>query len=357
MNERLRSHAAIGYLEVPDFHVAVARRGDPALLDRPVLVGGDPLKRGKVLASSADLQKQGIVSGMPLSEALDRAGDAVWVHTNMPHAREVSGLLRAAVRREIEAVELEGLAGFYWEVSSHRDESMALAARVEKRVRESVDLPIRVGVAPVRFAARWAAEDAGAAGVNVLEAEGFDAYLLKQPIERFPGVGPKTAARLTELGAPDVPSLRALGLERLEVLLGNHGRSLWLLASGNDPKSLRAKRHPTTFSREKSFSESEPGTGQITAQIEGLAESLGSALLREGLGAGRIALRVTLEDTRTLTRSQTLATVVSSATELERAARGLWNRVESDAKRIRKLALVVAGLEIKGAEDRQLGLF
>ena len=83
-------------------------------------------------------------------------------------------------------------------------------------------LPSRMGVAPARFAARMAAEDAGATGVCVIEPADFESYLLAQPLARFPGVGPKTAARLAELGARDVPGLRALGLERLEVLLSGH---------------------------------------------------------------------------------------------------------------------------------------
>ena len=99
----------VGYAEVAEFHVAIARREDPSLLERPVVVGGDPDKRGKVVAASASLRERGIVDGMGVAEALDRAPEARWVRTDMGRAREVSGSLRAAVRREVEAVELEGL--------------------------------------------------------------------------------------------------------------------------------------------------------------------------------------------------------------------------------------------------------
>jgi DNA polymerase-4 len=357
MNARLGPRKAIGFAEVPDFHVAVARRANPSLAERSVLVGGDPAKRGKVLASSADLYSLGIGVGMALDEALDRAPDAVWVQTDMGHAREVSGLFRAAVRQEIEAIELEGLGGFYWEASSDPAESLALAERVASRVHESIGMDLRVGVAPMRFAARWAAEDAGRHGASILGEDDFDAYLLHQPIERFPGVGPKTAARLAELGASDVASLRALGLDRLQVLLGNHGRSLWMLACGDDPKPLRVRRHPTTLSREKSLAESGRDQQELSRRIVGLAESLGLALSREGLGAGRIALKLTFDDSRSLTRSQTLPEPVSSAGQLVAAARELLVRADVDASQIRKLGLLVAGLEIQGAEERQLGLF
>ncbi|MBW1882162.1 MAG: hypothetical protein JRJ58_01445 [Deltaproteobacteria bacterium] len=351
------TNPAVGFAEVPDFHVAVARIAQPSLAERGVLVGGHPQKRGKVVAASADLQSLGIAAGMLLSEALDRAPDATWVQTDMQRARELSGLLRAAVRQQSEAVEVEGLGGFYMEAPWVREQALALAEGLETRVREATGLPLRVGVAPARFAARLAAQDAGSTGACIIAESEFDGYLQRQPIERLPGVGPKTAARLAELGASDVPSLRALGLECLEVVLGNHGRTLWMLACGEDPRPLRVKRHPTTLSREQSLTASSRDPLQIGTSLERLAARLEAALLREGLRAGRIALRLTFEDSRTLTRSQTLPAVVSSAPPLALAARDLLMRVVPSARPIRKIGLMLGGLETRGAEDRQLDLF
>ncbi len=357
MNDRSGRRKAIGFAEVSDFHVAVARRADPNLIDRSVLVGGDPEKHGKIVASSPDLRSLGIDVGMSLSEALVQAPEAVWVQTDMPRAREISGMLRALVRREVEAIELEGLGGFFWRASPDPAEFRALAERMAARTHETIGLALRIGVAPVRFAARWAAEDVGEEGLCLISDEDFDPYLLNQPLERFPGVGPKTAARLAELGATDVTSLRELGLERLDLLLGNHGRSLWMLACGDDPKPLRVKRHPSTLSREKSFASAGQDRSELTTSLGRLAESLGLALMREGLGAGRLALRVTLDDSRCLTRSQTLPESISGGGPLAAAARVLLQRADVETRNIRKLGLVVAGLEIQGAEERQLGLF
>jgi len=317
MTSRASRFAPVGFVEVPDFHVEVVRRASPELRTRSLLVGGDPAKRGKVVAASADLRERGIVEGMGLDEALDRAPDAHWVRTNMHRAREVSGLLRSAIRQEV--------------------------------------LPLRFGVAPARFAARMAAEDAGARGATVIGLDEFERYLLRQPIERLPGVGPKTAARLAELGATDLPGLRELGLERLEILLGNHGRALWLLACGEDPKPLRVKRHPATLSREETLPEAEPA--ELVESLTRLATRLEQALQRDGLRARRIALRVTYVDERSVTRSRSLDPPVSQASELVPAARHLLDRVEARDAVVRRLGLVLKGLEISGAEDRQLDLF
>lgn len=355
MTSRGGPASPVGYAEVPDFHVEVVRRDDPDLRDRSILVGGDPAKRGKVVAASADLRAQGITEGMGMAEALSRAPRARWVRTDIHHAREVSGLLRAAIRREVDAVEVEGLAGFYMPVPRDPEAAVALAARLEARVAERTALPLRMGIAPVRFAARLAAEDAGASGLHRIAPDAFEAYLLAQPLERLPGVGPKTAARLAELGVTDVPRLRALGLERLEVLLGNHGRSLWMLACGEDPKPLRTRRHPSTLSREETLDGSD--VQEVEAALGRLSASLEAALRRDGLRARRLALRLVDLDARVVTRSAALEGGADQAAALANAARRLLARTDPETGSVRRVALILKGLEVSGATDRQLDLF
>ncbi len=362
MSLRARRSPPVGFAEVADFHVEVVRRTSPELGMRPLLVGGDPAKRGKVVAASADLRALGIVEGMGLDEALDRAPDAHWERTNMHRAREVSGLLRAAIRQEVDAVEIEGLAGFYLRAPISSAASIELAGRLEARVAERTGLPLRFGVAPARFAARFAAEDAGVRGATVIGPDEFEAYLCRQPLERLPGVGPKTAARLAELGATDIPSLRDLGRERLEVLLGNHGRSLWLLACGEDPKPLRVRRHPATLSREETLpiregSSNDGNSDRLSESLQRLAARLEQSLQRDGLRARRIAIRLTIPDERTVTRSLSLDARISAASELVSAAQALLGRVDVDLANVRRVGLVLKGLESSGTEDRQLDLF
>lgn len=348
----------IGFAEVPEFHVEIARQVDPALRARCVVVGGDPDKRGKVVAASSELRVRGVEDGMGMAEALSRAPeDAAWVLTDMAWAREASGLLRAAVREEVEAVEVDGLAGFFMHAPREVDAAVAWAHRLRARVSERTGLPLRVGVAPARFAARLSAAENARDGIRVVPPVDFEGWLCAQPLERFPGVGPKTAARLAELGATDVPGLRGLGRERLEVLLGSHGLALWQLALGEDPRPLRVRRHPDSLSREEALDGGPTNLLSLEQAIGRLAESLERALRRDGLRAGRIALRLTGPDERTLTRSGPLAPATSSALALANAARRLVERVELEDHEFRRAGLVLRGLEALGVEDRQLELF
>ncbi len=355
MSPRTRHPEPVAHAVVPDFHVAVARTDRPELLSVPVLVGGDPAKRGRIVGLTPDLRRLGIAEGMRVAEALARAPSARWVRTDMARAREVSGQLRAAMRRAIGAVESAGLAGFYFRAPADAAEARALGERLVALVETEIGLALRVGVAPARFAAALVAEDVGARGVAVLTPAAFEAYLLALGVERLPAVGPKTAARLLELGVKDVAGLRALGSERLELLLGSAGRALWLLANAEDPKPLRVRRHPTTLSREEKLPAGDPGGSD--GVVARLATRLEQALRRDGLGASRIALRLTSADARSRTRSRALCPPATSAGDVAAAARDLFALADVDPGSLRRVGIVLKGLEVAGAESRQLDLF
>ena len=58
------------FAEVPCFYASVERGQDPALAERPVIVGGDPRKHGVVLAASTDAAGAGVELEMPVVDAL-----------------------------------------------------------------------------------------------------------------------------------------------------------------------------------------------------------------------------------------------------------------------------------------------
>ncbi|MDJ0788856.1 MAG: DNA polymerase IV, partial [Myxococcota bacterium] len=196
------------YATVPGFYAEVERALDPALASRPVIVGGDPRKRGSVQAATPDAVAAGVTEGMPVLEALERCPHARAIRTNMRRYREASSQLRAVFRRFSERVEPAGLEAAYLDPRS--DDPELVARRLQAAVAEEHAWPLRVGIAPVKFVARLAAEGAAPGDIQRVEREGLRDFLDPLPVESLPGVGPKTAQSLRALGAGTVGALRAL---------------------------------------------------------------------------------------------------------------------------------------------------
>ena len=95
------------YAEVPCFYAAVERADDAALQGRPVIVGGDPRRRGVVTDASLEARAAGVASGMTVEEALQRCPRARALRT--PDWQEVQAKVIREVVKKQEAIGLEAV--------------------------------------------------------------------------------------------------------------------------------------------------------------------------------------------------------------------------------------------------------
>ena len=348
---------AIVYLEVPCFYAAVERALDPSLVGRPVVVGGNPRKHGQVQSASPEALAAGVKLGMPMLEALERCPEARAIKTDMGRYRERSGQLRASLRREVAAIEPQGLEAAYVDASDAGDEPATLAERLCDRVRRDLGLRPRAGIAQVKFLAKLAAEESGSKGILQIALGQEAEFLRPLPVGRLPGVGPKTVQTLSGLGVRWVGDLARVDASRIEQALGNHGLRILDLARGHEDSPVRVARHPQSLSKEQRFSEPQRDLGVLWEHLQRLSQAIEQALRREGLEARRVALKVRYPDGETSTRSETLPEPVSSSGAIYARAQHLLDRTQAPERAVRLLAVTVAGLSDAGVVDRQLDLF
>jgi DNA polymerase-4 len=341
---------------VPCFYAAVEVAQDPALADRPVLVGGDPRKRGLVQSASPRALAAGVEPEMPVVEALRLCPTARTLRTNLRLYREASRRLLACMRREAGRLEPFGLGAAFLDGSAGEDPE-ALAARLRERVAGELGLPLRVGIATGKFLARLAAEEAGEAGVRSIPPGDERAFLAPLPLTRLEGVGRKTAAHLAELGARTIGDVAGLGRERLEEAFGTHGLRIFSLASAQDDAPVRAARHPQSLTREVTVRGEARDRGVLAEHLADLVRDLASELQRQGLAAGQVALRLRYADQVTASRSHSLGAPTASATEIQAVAARLLDRTQAGSRPVRTLGVQLLRLAPAGEADRQLDLF
>jgi len=347
----------IAFVEVPDFYAAVERAADPALRERPVIVGGDPRKRGKVQSASSEARSAGVVEGMLVLEALERCPRARAIKTDMPRYRDVSIALRACLRTFLEAIEPEALGSAYLDLRVVAEPPEALASRLLETVTRELGLPLRMGIAPGKLVARLAAEEAGPRGWRRVGPADVSEFLAPLALARLPRVGPKTVSALQELGAHTIGELVRLPPARVEAALGSRGLEILELARGEDRTPVRLERHARSMSRECSFDEGETDEAVLVASLADLAGVLEAQLERQGLEARRVAVKVRSLDQVTTTRSCTLEQAVSTRAEIYDQAAALLARSQTRGRTVRCLGITLAGLSFVGSRESQLDLF
>jgi DNA polymerase-4 len=345
------------YAEVPCFYAAVERALDPALARRPVVVGGDPRKRGLVQSATRDALAAGVRVGMPMLEALERCPQARALQTRMRRYRDASLRLRACLRRHVHELEPAGLAAAFLDAGRAAAPPEEIAERLRADVDAELRLPLRVGIAAVKFVAVLAAEEVGDTGVRRVAPGGEAEFLAPLPLARLPGLGPRSEATLRELGAATVGDLAAMPRAVLERALGNHGVRLWTQALGRGDERVRAARHAQSLSQQCGI-ERDPGDRElVSGHARALAKRLEEALALQGLVAGRVVLKLRYADGESTTRSATVARPVATASEVHRIASDLLARTHAGSRPVDLVSLTVSALAPAATADRQLELF
>ncbi len=344
------------FAEVPGFYAAVERAEDPALSTRPVIVGGDPRKRGRVAAATSDALRAGVELDMPVLEALRLCPEARALRTNMPHYREVSRGLMAALRGVLPVLEAFGIGAVYANFAAS-DDAEQRAALLQDTVRDRLGLPPRVGIASAKFLARLATQDLPERGVRRIPNGEEQVYLSPLPVTRLDGVGRKTAATLAALGVHTIGDVRELGRDRLQEVFGAHGLRIYAYSVGSDDEPVRSARHPSSISRESTVRTESLDLSALNEQLAGLAQQLEQELLRQGLAAGKVTVKLRFADQGTTTRTQTLGAPLVAAPALLAVAQMLLGRTPAGARPVRGIGLQLGALMAAGETDRQLALF
>lgn len=162
------TEASILHADLDAFYASVEQRDDPALLGRPVIVGG-----GVVLSASYEARARGVRTAMGGRRALDLCADAVVVRPRMSAYSQASRAVFAVFADTAPVVEAMSIDEAFMDVRGLEHISghpVEIAGRLRDRVRTEVGLPLTVGIAATKFVAKVASGAAKGAFRNYRSA-------------------------------------------------------------------------------------------------------------------------------------------------------------------------------------------
>jgi DNA polymerase-4 len=289
---------AILCVDLDAFFVSVERLLRPDLRDRPVVVGGLG-GRGVVAAASYEARRFGVRSAMPIGEAEKRlrgVREAIFI----PPSHDLYGLHSARVRRileeELPVVAPASIDEFYADATGlapRHGGALAIAERLAARVFGECGLPVSIGIATSKLVAKIATDDAKPRGILRILPGREAAYLAQLPIERIPGVGPKTAPRLQAAGVREIGDVLSADAALLASVIGASGAA-WLreAATGADAAPVVAGGEPRSIGHEETFDRDVATLAELEAIVTDLAERVAFRVRQEGLAARTIQLKL-----------------------------------------------------------------
>ncbi len=346
------------FIHIPGFYAAVEQADNHELRGRPVVVGGDPRKRGSVTGVSVEARKRGVVEGMEAREALERCPDAMFRPTRLKRYRGVAAETRALLRATTDRIEEFGVDGTFLEVPPQL-EALPLAAELCVHMQAELGLHSVAGIGPTRFVAYLGARHPGPGGIREVKPDEVLSFLSRFSLTEIWGLGPATAKKLAASGLDSIGDLQRIPQEELEQLAGRNAATFRSLALGEDVAPLRPRPPAKSLSRERTLSEATLDLRSLGDELLELAAELEGMLTRERRAARTVTLGLSYVDGTQMTRTQTVDEAIDGQTEIGEAALQLLVRTQAGARHVRRLRLQVSNLRAGGRESdaRQLRLF
>ena len=337
----------IVHVDMDAFFAAIEVRERPELVGRPVIVGGQrDSRRGVVATCSYEARRFGVRSAMPIRRAVELCPQGVFLPGRMALYREVSRRIFAILSTFTPLVEAVSIDEAYLDVTAdvpRFSDAGRLGAAIRQAIREAERLPCTVGIGPNKFLARLATEQAKPDGLRVIRPEEVDGLLEGLPLSRVPGVGPRTRARLQELGLRTLGDVRRRPRAHLAEL-GRAGEWLWQLAWGIDPRPVVVSQPSRSVSAEETFDRDLADPAALAARLVELSAQVGRRLREEGLRARTVTLKARYADFLTVTRRETLPAPTAEDGAIAQTALRLLRRVPARPGGFRLLGVAAGGL-------------
>ncbi len=337
------------HVDMDAFFAAIEQRDDPSLRSKPVVVGGDPDRRGVVAAASYEARAYGIHSAMPSSQARRRCPQIVFVRPNHEKYQEVSAQVMALLREYTPLIEPLSVDEAFLDVTSSVGlfgSARCIGEQIRQRIREGLQLTASVGIAPNKFLAKLASEEAKPDGLLEVKPEEVLTFLAALPVERVWGVGETRAARLRRLGFTTIGQLQQCAAAELAAQFGKQGGELYKLARGIDESPVQPGRERKSVSHEQTFAEDTNDMVFLEAVLLQLSEQVGRRLRAQELKGRTITLKLRYANFRTVTRRKTLPQPTDSDKQIYESARALLAAVGLGGRKVRLLGVGVSNFDV-----------
>jgi DNA polymerase-4 len=357
------------HIDLDAFYCAVEETRNPELRGKAFAVGGKPEERGVVASCSYAARRRGVRSAMPMGKALRLSPGLIIVPSRHSLYSEVSQQVMERLHNLTSLVEQISIDEAFLDISGIQETPEIIARKLQARIRDELQLPCSIGIASNKLVAKIATEVGKSLALHEINAMGEvkppnaltvvpfgeeATFLSPLPAEMLWGVGPKTSARLTELGIHTIGDIAKWPESEMIHMFGENGRDLARHSKGIDDRPITTERETKSISQEITFSRDVRDDKILEKTLYEQSAEVARQLRKNDLAGSTIKLKIRWPDFTTLTRQTTLQHRTDQKDEIASAALDLLKSVRKPNQAVRLIGVGVSGI---GQPIRQLGLW
>lgn len=371
----------IAHLDMDAFYASVELLRYPQLRGLPVVIGGrrrsaddglpgetshiplasfprirDYVGRGVITTATYEARQFGVGSAMGIMKAARLCPDAILLPVDFDEYRKFSRLFKAEIQALAPVMENRGVDEVYIDFTQVPGGQEAggklLAEQLQARILSATGLTCSIGVAPNKLLAKMASEFNKPNGIAVVSEADLETLIWPLPCRKINGIGPRTDARLADLGIHVIRDLADCDQAWLMEHFGkSYGAWLYRAARGEDDRPVQVHSEPVSLSRETTFGRDLHAVhdkGELGRIFTRLCEQVAEDLQRKGYVGRTVGIKLRYDDFKSVTRDHSTDFHTADAATIRALAGQCLKRVPLE-KRLRLLGVRVSNLEKAGA--------
>ena len=341
------SHRKIIHIDMDAFFASVEQRDFPELRGKPVAVGGSE-RRGVVAAASYEARKFGVRSAMPSAIAKRKCPDLIFVKHRFEVYRTVSQQIREIFYEYTDLVEPLSLDEAYLDVTHNKFDmaSATLIAReIKRKIKARTHLTASAGISINKFLAKIASDIHKPDGCTLIPPENVHAFIDQLPIEKFYGIGSKTAEKMKQQGIHLGKDLKAFSKVQLINRFGKMGNYYYDIAQGLDDRPVQPERERKSYSTERTFESDLQSMEEIDQKVSEISGMVATGMQKRNFRGKTIFIKIRYSDFSTFTRQRTLSSHTNDRLVIEQTAKQLIHDFMKTFRPVRLLGVGLANLD------------
>lgn len=241
--ERLIFHVDVNSAFISWEATRRVKNGEEDLRLIPSVVCGDPSKRTSIVTTkSIPAKAYGIQTGEPMSMALRKCPQLVWVQPDFKLYAEYSKAFKDICRQFSPVVESFSIDEVFMDMTGMGKiypDPIAAAYELKDRIRDELGFTVNVGIGENKLCAKMASDFEKPDKVHTLFRDEIAAKMWPLPVRELFMVGKNSAKKLTDNGINTIGALARSDVELIKNILGEKmGISAWESANGIDTSEV-----------------------------------------------------------------------------------------------------------------------
>ena len=333
------------HIDMDAFFASVEQRDNPALRGIPVAVGRDT-QRSVVSTASYEARRFGVRSAMPMARAKRLCPELTIVTPRYEAYKAVSAEIHAIFHDYTDIIEPLSIDEAFLDVTLNKagkDMAVDIAREIRRRIRDELSLTASAGVSYNKFLAKIASDFRKPDGMTVIHPDRALDFISGLKIEKFWGVGPRTADRMHYMGIFTGADLRRCSLRHLTEVFGKMGRVYYDFARGVDLRPVETDYVRKSVGCEHTLQEDISARSAVIIELYHTVLELVRRVEKDRFEGRTLTLKVKFSDFTQVTRSLTQHRVLQAKEDILPIAKRLLREVEySQEHPVRLIGLSVS---------------